>query len=350
MRLLPAYYDEGVGYWLAGALMASLVCPAADVAISLEGGAFRLSGAQAPSGGWDSVFAVYAGTSGVPAMLGSYEEKDRAVLFRPRFPLVPGLRYRSVYRGEVEQSFELPAASEATAALVTGVFPSASSWPANLLRFYVHFSRPMSRGAVWKHARLLDENGSDVNLAFLELEQELWNPEQTRLTILLDPGRVKRGLAPSRRAGAVLAEGRTYTLAIGKEMPDASGKPLGSEFRKSFRAGRFLRREIDLRQWKLRPPIAGSTLPLVVDFPYALDAALLEHALQVGGAAGTVRVAAGETQWSFTPAQAWRAGAYTLNADTSLEDPAGNRIGRAFETKSSGKTARARYQLRFEVK
>jgi hypothetical protein len=46
---------------------------------------------------------------------------------------------------------------------------------------------------------------------------------------------------------------------------------------------------------------------------------------------GDVTVGADETQWSFTPHEPWRAGAYDLLALSILEDRAGNQIGRAFE-------------------
>ena len=42
-----------------------------------------------------------------------------------------------------------------------------------------------------------------------------------------------------------------------------------------------------------------------------------------------------ETRWRFTPRVAWVAGDYALVALTLLEDPAGNRLGRAFEVMES---------------
>ena len=48
--------------------------------------------------------------------------------------------------------------------------------PANELKLYIYFSAPMSRGEAWKHIHLLDDAGKPVPLAFLELDQELWDP------------------------------------------------------------------------------------------------------------------------------------------------------------------------------
>ena len=63
-------------------------------------------------------------------------------------------------------------------------------------------------------------------LPFVELEQELWNRDQTRLTLLFDPGRIKRGVKPNVDMGPVLLEGHRYTLVIDRDLKDANGAPL----------------------------------------------------------------------------------------------------------------------------
>ena len=47
--------------------------------------------------------------------------------------------------------------------------------------------------------------------------------------------------------------------------------------------------------------------------------------------AGEASIADAERRWSFEPAEPWRAGAYTVNADAVLEDLAGNRLREPFE-------------------
>jgi hypothetical protein len=85
---------------------------------------------------------------------------------------------------------------------------------------------------------------------------------------------------------------------------------------------------------------------LTVKFPKPLDHGLMLRALGVrlkGGVVnGEPRVADGETSWSFTPVDPWVAGDYQLIALTFLEDPAGNRIGRAFEVDEFERTDPAR--------
>lgn len=53
--------------------------------------------------------------------------------------------------------------------------------------------------------------------------------------------------------------------------------------------------------------------------------------IEVTGVAGTVSVDRDETEWRFTPAVPWHAGAYTIVVRTTLEDLAGNHINRAFD-------------------
>jgi hypothetical protein len=82
-------------------------------------------------------------------------------------------------------------------------------------------------------------------------------------------------------------------------------------------------------------PAAGSREPLTVRSPEPLDHALLEHLVWVerdgGELEGEARVAGGEREWSFTPATPWRPGPHRLVAQSTLEDLAGNSIGRLFE-------------------
>jgi hypothetical protein len=96
-----------------------------------------------------------------------------------------------------------------------------------------------------------------------------------------------------------------------------------------------------------------------VTVPHGLDRALFERALGVAEAgrqpfAGAVTVGRNDTEWRFTPREAWRAGRYEIVAASILEDPSGNRINRAFEVESDSDAAKrtepAEYRVPFEVK
>ncbi|HYI96233.1 MAG TPA: hypothetical protein VEX68_22010, partial [Bryobacteraceae bacterium] len=218
---------------------------------------------------------------------------------------------------------------------VEQVYPSAAVLPANLLRFYIQFSGPMQRGAVWNYIRLLDRSGKPLELPFLEVDQELWDAEARRLTVLFDPGRIKRGVLPRDESGTALTEGGEYTLVIDAGWRDQNGAPLLTEFRKKFRVAPEARAGIDLKSWSLKPPPSGAA-PLIVDFPAPLDYALLHRLLTVLGPEGravdgAITLSRNEAQWQFRPDKPWSAGAYELRVDTALEDVAGNRVGRPFD-------------------
>src|SRR5215831_17290369 len=99
----------------------------------MDGGVFRVAGAAdvEPAGGWGSVFAVYAGAGDVPALLGTYAVEGGDLVFRPRFPLGPGMKVRAVYRG-AERAFEIPrAGAPAATTRVASVYPSKDVLPEN---------------------------------------------------------------------------------------------------------------------------------------------------------------------------------------------------------------------------
>ena len=232
--------------------------------------------------------------------------------------------------------FTIPKAPSTPTAKVHHVYPTNDVLPENLLKFYIHFSAPMSKGEAYQHIHLIGSGSKEVDLPFLRLEEELWNRDQTRFTLFFDPGRIKRGLKPREEVGPALEEGKSYTLVIDRDWADAQGNPLTESFRKSFRAGPPDDNPIDPKDWKLQTPAAGSLAPLDVTFSKPLDHALLERVIAVTDSAdhelqGTITITEKETHWSFTPKQSWQADGYNLTVETTLEDLAGNSIGRPFE-------------------
>jgi hypothetical protein len=287
------------------------------------------------------------GKADVPPLVGEYAAADNKLTFKPRFPLQRGVSYRAVVHpkdipaaeGEkyavAEQTFLLPKPKTAPT-VVEQVYPTRDVLPENQLRFYVHFSAPMSRGDVYKNIRLLDAAGKPVEAPFLELEQELWDDASRRFTLFVHPGRIKRGLRPREEMGPALERGKTYTLEIDRAWPDANGEPLKETYRKTFRVADPDETQPDPKTWKVQAPAAGKAEPLAVTFPKPLDHAMLERVLRVTDergepVEGTITVSDGETRWQFTPGGAWRAGAYDLVVDTALEDSAGNSIAKPFE-------------------
>jgi hypothetical protein len=315
---------------------------AAPPAIRFEPPLFKVTG-WAPTSVVDpadlpEVFTVYAGEGDLPPVLGSYRIAAGDVIFQPRFPLRAGVKYRAVFRAvqpEITATFEIPKPSTAPSTRVEQVYPTTNVLPGNQLKFYICFTAPMQRGEAWRRVHLYDASGKLVELPFLELQQELWDPDYKRLTVLFDPGRIKRGLQPLQEVGPAIEEGKEYSLVIDRTWIDASGSPLVEGFRKTFRVAAADRTPPETRDWHVTPP-ASATAPLVIDFPKPLDYALLLHLIEVVDSkgqtiAGSIRIEREETRWIFTPPAGWKPGGYSVRIDTSLEDLAGNRIGRPFD-------------------
>src|SRR4051812_1089283 len=279
-------------------------------------------------------------------MAGSYGVRDQKLQFRPQFPFEPEVSYRAVYKPSggtegsapkvVTSTFRLPRKTSERMTVVSAIFPSANQLPENLLKFYVQFSGPMNRGGIYDHIHLQDESGKSVELPFLEIDEELWDPSMTRLTLFLDPGRIKRGVKPLEEVGPSLRQGRTYLLSIDDGWQDAGGNLLKSGFQKKFQVSGVDREAIDVKKWAIRAPKAGGTNELEVTFEKPLDHALARRMIRVVGAsgqqvAGAVGLAKNETEWQFAPVKVWSAGKYQLVVQNTIEDLAGNNIGKPFE-------------------
>lgn len=305
-----------------------------------------LGDARLDQAGWEALLRVTVTDDDQIAVIGRYHVTSTALEFRPLFPFDLGRSYTAAFdvsrlpspRREpaVTARIRFAAPDRTPTTAVTAIFPSADVWPENMLRFYVHFSAPMSQTNGVKFIRLMDDAGQEVPDAILAAYADLWNDDGTRLTVFFDPGRVKRGVGPNAKMGRAIVKGRKYAIAIDRAWPDGVGQPLTGDFRREFTAGPAAYDAIDLDDWHLSVPKAGSTGALEVKFPAPLDRALLDRAIGVrlpDGAivAGRSATLAHEQTWAFTPAEPWKAGAYELAVLTLLEDPAGNKVGQPFE-------------------
>jgi hypothetical protein len=289
---------------------------------------------------WRKWFAVRVDGATGPPMFGEYSISGGNVCFRPQFPLDPGRSYQVTVGREpataIQIVLEKPQVKLPPPADVAAIYPSADKLPENLLRIYLQFTGPMRRGDVYEHIRLLGPDGKPVPSPFVTFGEELWNADCTRLTLLLDPGRQKHDLLPRQQAGPVLEAGKDYVLVIGGAWPDAHGRPLDRDIRKRFTAVAAESRAIQVTNWKLTPPSAGTREPLVVKFDRPLDHALLQRMTEVAdmngkAIAGELTVNDNERTWQFVPAQPWSRGEFALLVEPNLEDVCGNRVGRPFE-------------------
>jgi hypothetical protein len=200
----------------------------------------------------------------------------------------------------------------------------------------VCFSNRMQRGRSDKQIRLLGSDGRPAPDTLYRPPVELWDRSMRHLTILLDPGRLKRGVGPNRELGPPLQPGKNYTLAIGSGMIDHFGHSLSETFYKSFQIKDAVREPISVEHWKILLPVTKSRQPLVLMFPKPLDWAMLWRAITIELASGQmidgrIAIDRGETGWRFTPTAPWTEGSYCARIASDLEDVCGNSLLEAFD-------------------
>ncbi len=282
----------------------------------------------------------------VPPIAGRWEVDQDSICFVPRFPFLEGLAYSLLVYSTAQVTgvdspevwtIQSPASQAAATTEVVAIYPSGDQLPVNQLKLYVHFSSPMSEGWVARavHVRRAD-NDQPLEEVFLAMEPELWDPERRRLTLLLDPGRIKRGLAPHQETGYPLIEGVPVIVTIAADFRDATGQPLRIGAERRYQIGAPLRVRVSPAKWRHHPPAAGSMDPLTVEFDRPLDHALLQHSLWVNDAVGALLVGrgsvhAGERCWRFRPESPWAEGQHQVVVDPRLEDLAGNSLMRVFD-------------------
>jgi hypothetical protein len=293
------------------------------------------------------------GRSRLPSTAGRYFLDGDAVCFSPRFPFLasvsctvlvdptvvdPAQKNRTV---DVADFAALTITRDGGVAVpstgVISVSPATATIPRNVLRMYVEFSAEMDEGyaANCIHLRRA-ETPEVVADAFLPFDPELWDASRRRLTVLFDPARIKRGLAPHQEAGYPLEEGVDVELVVDRCFRDRDGAPLLTEHVQHYHVGCDVRERVEPAKWVIHPPRAGTARPLVVEFDRPLDRALLGRCLTVLDdqgvrISGGTSISNGERSWSLVPAESWSTGRYDLVVDPILEDIAGNSVARVFD-------------------
>jgi hypothetical protein len=272
------------------------------------------------------------------ATAGAWERFAGGSRFTPRFDAVPGTRYVVLGRADEAGAWHelarlgVPDADRPRHTMVESIDPGVDEVPANLLRFAVTFSAAMEDGSAAGRIHLLDWSGRELPGTLLGMPPELWDRGRRRLTVLLEPGRIKRGLEPNVQAGPPLREGDTVTLVVDPTLRDAAGAELASGARRAYRVGAPVRSRVDPGRWDVGWPEAPMR-PLVVRFGRALDRTLVQRCLRVFDAdghrmPGEASVDDAATEWVFRSAAGVAA---SLHIDARLEDLAGNSVRRVFD-------------------
>jgi len=291
-----------------------------------------------------------------PSMLGKYELTGNTLTFTPRFPLSAGATYRASLRAAgstASLDYGIPRLAAKAPPRVVKIYPSAEVLPANLLRFYVYFDRPMRGGKeLFDHLAILDEKGKEVDEPWLI--DEIWDEENNCLILFIHPGRIKWGVEQRESMGPVLYEKRSYTLVVRGDWTDLEGNKIGKDTIKRLRTTPEDRVRIELSSWKLAEPTAGTRDAVTLTLSKSIDYRSLQTGLTVVNGqgqilAGVIAIGEDEKSWRFTPTQPWQPGLHRVNVSSDLEDVAGNTPSRPFDMDLLTPTRPAqKLQLEFE--
>ena len=262
---------------------------------------------------------------------GHYEKDGGVVRFMPVFEFVEGQDY--VVR--VDQSshnlteFRISPKTSPEPTQVTRIYPSGDLLPENVLRFYIHFSKPMKPHIAADYIKLVDASGSVDDAAFMRFKQELWSEDRKRLTLLMDPGRIKRNVSTNLRLGPALRKDQNYTLVIEEGWPAANGEQKLLAYKKPFLISEALRELPSIDKWDIEAPEFGTKGALEIRFDRPFDHQLLQTDIKVVSEVGVnipgeVIVEDHETTLRFLPKDDWADKRVFIVVDSELEDVAGN--------------------------
>ena len=323
----------------------------ADVAGKLPAG--RLTQPQGEAILTLSLLADDGKTPG-PSMIGKYERAGDELTFMPRFPLNPGATYRASLRiagNAASLEYKVPMLAAKAPPKVVKIYPTADVLPANHLRFYIYFDRPMRGGKeLFSHLAILDEKGMEIEEPWLV--DEIWDDENNCLILYIHPGRIKWGVELRELMGPVLVKSRSYALVVRGEWTDLEGNKIGKDVVKKFRTTAEDRVRIELGDWKLTAPAAGTRDAVELALAKSVDLRSLHTGLTVVNSngqlvAGRIAVGKDEKSWRFTPRVPWDGKPHVITVSPDLEDVAGNTPSRPFDMDLLTPTRPAQ-RLRFE--
>ena len=288
---------------------------------------------------------------GANAVQGTYREESHYLTFTPYFPFEKGMTYVArIKKSDTENaylyhSFQVGEKEILVAPEVVDIYPLSAELPENLLRFYIYFNTPMKKGQALQHVQLVDTEGKVDTQAFMEFKQELWSADGKRLTILFDPGRIKRGVSTNLELGPALLQGNHYRLTISGAWQDVYGQDLAIDFTKDFSVGKAYREPIQIEGLEILEPKEHSFDALTVSFNRIMDHALIQSMIRIEYAesnqvAGHWEISQDETKAIFFPEESWEKGSYRVIMDGRLEDVSGNNLNNLLDQKINAETER----------
>jgi len=214
------------------------------------------------------------------------------------------------------------------------VYPTSDTLTENLLRMYLQFSKPMKTVHNLEKIKLLDENDQEIKGAIFNNVYELWDENQTQLTLIFDPSRVKTGLPANSQLGRALKPGLSYRLKIDK-LETINHEEI-IPYVKEFYVVPADTVPPNTKNWNIQIPKAKTTTSLKIALNETADWMSLNHRITIADENknqidGTVEIGKQEKEWFFTPMESWKPGAYFISVNARFADPSGNNLNGLFD-------------------
>lgn len=266
-------------------------------------------------------------------VLGTHSWEDRTYIFKPVIPFSEGRKYLLYSHGMHIANFSIATNSTTEIPELVVIYPTTDTVPENLLKMYFQFSKPMQEvGSALDFITVTNTTTNEIVDVFLALESELWNPEHTRLTLWLDPGRIKTDLIPNKEKGLPILKNNKYTIKIDSTWKDASGTSLDQSYEKKLIVVDRDDNKPVVNLWGL---IVTKHL-LTIDFKEPLDGILAPEVFSIQDSKGTAiagnyELNNNEQTLKFKPGMPFEKGDYTIIIASRLEDLAGNNLNHPFD-------------------
>ncbi|WP_235297341.1 Ig-like domain-containing protein [Portibacter marinus] len=274
---------------------------------------------------------IYQGSSPSDGLevIGNYKRDSSTITFKPLIPFMKNGFYTAVC-GEAVKTWSVSFPDDYIIGEVQAIYPSTSDIPSNILKFNVHFSKPMMEIA-YEWISIIDEKGEEVERAILDEIPELWNEDRTQLSLWIEPGRTKRGLGPNEKLGPVFQPGQNYILRVSGEIRDREGIKLATNYDKEFKVITADRQSPDFEKWSVESTKVNGKVGLKIIFDEVMDVASTLDAFSVQGIKGFWSIQDGERAILFEPEVSLSPGQYKIEVNPLIEDIAGNNLERPFD-------------------
>jgi hypothetical protein len=272
------------------------------------------------------------------SILGEIKSMGHKHRFVPVIPFSAGQSYEIRKEGKNLTSFKVKEQMTLASPQILTIFPTKDTVPENLLKMYFIFSTPMQEvGNAIDFIHIYNETEQREVDLFLNLEKGLWNQDHTRLTLWLDPGRIKTGLIPNKLLGTPLKQGNSYILTVSNNWKSARGAPLPKNYTKRIVVGKKDKHKPDIMLWELSDPNANTKEALSIYFGESMDAVLAQESLQILYKSeipvkGKFMLGKDEKSIIFIPLNSWNKGIYDISSHAIIEDLAGNNMNHLFDT------------------